>query len=90
MIHLLLYKHDGTPLGYLKSFDPNAHAPGRPYPTGDATYTARIEDALAFDDVGAALEFYRQPSVAVPVRPDGAVNRPLTVFHAEIVKRKTS
>lgn len=70
---------------YLTHFDPNAHAPGRSYPTGEIAFSHSVGRALRFETFKEALAFWGQPSTVVPVRPDGAPNRPLTAFTVEIV-----
>lgn len=70
---------------YLTYFDPNAHEPERLYPTGEVRFTHSARRALRFATLEEALTFWRQPSTVVPVRPDGAPNRPLTAFTVEIV-----
>lgn len=69
---------------YLKSFDPNRHAPARPYPTGHAEFTSDPENVLLFATVEDAIDFYHQQSAAVPIRPDGSPNRPLTAFPMDV------
>jgi hypothetical protein len=51
-------------------------------------WTGDIASALQFTDVGDALEFWRQPSRARPVRPDGRPNRPLTAYTVALVPVK--
>lgn len=53
---------------------------------GHAVWTTDAAKALRFDSAGAALDFWRQQSVAVPRRYDGKANRPLTAFTVEIEK----
>lgn len=63
-------KYDGW---YLKSFDFEAYD-GR----GADEFTQSPDEALAFPDLAAALEFrHRQPE-CMPLRPDGLPNRPMT------------
>jgi len=60
---------------YLAEYDPDAYG-GR----GAARWTEKIEEALTFPDVTAALECWKQTSTLQPVREDGKPNRPLTAF----------
>jgi hypothetical protein len=64
--------------GYVKSHRDTAC--GR----GETVFTDDPDDALQFDDSGAAFVFYRQQSKTVPLREDGRPNRPLTAFTVEI------
>lgn len=48
-------------------------------------FTDDQTDALTFATARAAMDFWRQVSVTVPVRPDGQPNRPLTQFTVELV-----
>ena len=67
---------------YLMRFDVAAHD-GRvqtPIPVWPDT-----SEAAVFDDVEAALEYWRTPSTVVPLRGDGMPNRPLTAFTVEII-----
>lgn len=73
---------------FLKSFDPDAHAPGVPYPTGFAEWTFNVNDALTFGHAGHAINFYKTQSKATPYRPDGRPNRPLTVFTVDFITLK--
>jgi hypothetical protein len=70
---------------YLKSFDPDAHAPGMPaYPTGDAEWTSVPGEAMIFPTHVEALMFWKTQSTIVPLRPDGKPNRPLTAFSVSV------
>lgn len=69
---------------WLSEFDPNAHAPGRLYPTGDAAGTLDPEQALTFESAVEATEFVMQISEVCPTRPDGKPNRPLMAFTTSI------
>ena len=79
----------GTPMGFLKTFDPEAHAKKNPYPTGSVTFTADVNEAMHFLNMQTAMEFYRQKSKLHPTRPDGKPNRPLTAYTAEFLERET-
>ena len=65
---------------YIKSFDPDEHAPGMPYPTGLVDVTKHRREALHFATAGDALAFICQQSKSVPLRPDGKPNRPLSAL----------
>lgn len=65
---------------FLKSFDPDVHAPGVPYPTGYAEWTSNLDEAMVFGNAGKAITFYRTQSTVTPFRPDGERNCPLSVF----------
>ena len=68
-------------LRWLVSYDPNASATTPPtYPTGEATFSEDASKALSFAGPGEAYTYARQVSSAVPLRPDGMPNRPLTAF----------
>lgn len=69
---------------YLKSFDPDKHEPGVPFPTGEAIGTADVSEALHFASHEDALALWKSQSTVTPLRPDGRPNRPLTFFTAEI------
>jgi hypothetical protein len=71
-------------VGYLKSFDPDARAPGRPFPTGSVAVTKDPDQAMRFASFAVAFETWRTQSTKVPKRPDGEPNRPLTAFSADI------
>jgi hypothetical protein len=68
------------PPTYVRDYDLDAHAPGQPYPTGQVRLTEDTREAKRFPSLHAALEAWREPSQAVPLRPDGEPNRPLTAF----------
>lgn len=72
------------PPEWLTAFDPDAHAPGRPYPTGMVESDADPAKAMRFDSGADALEFTMQQSTVCPFRPDGEANRPLRAFTVEI------
>lgn len=61
---------------WLESFDVEAHG-GR----GEAQFTDRVERAMRFPSMGAAMEAYKTQSKTRPARPDGRPNRPLTAFN---------
>lgn len=73
---------------YLERFDPEAHSPIGPYPTGYVWFTPTVERALLFDTVELALETWKRQSRSTPLRPDGQPNRPLTAFTMAIVPVK--
>jgi hypothetical protein len=63
---------------YIESFDPlwNQNGLG----VGHLVVTEDDKKALVFEDAKRALEFWKQQSPTVPIRPDGKPNRPLTAF----------
>jgi hypothetical protein len=66
----------GEPINaWLKSADVNAYA-GR----GHCEFTMRRDEALAFPDFVAAMDFWKLQSTVTPIRPDGKPNRPLTAY----------
>ena len=75
----------GDSEGWLQSYDLEADD-GR----GRVTLTAKREDAMTFDDAGAALKAYKSSPKCHPIREiDGKPNRPLTAFTAQIVRVDT-
>ena len=71
---------------WITRFDPDVHAPGVPYPTGDGACSPDPSEALRFASEAEAFEFWRQTSNVTPTRPDGRPNRPLTVFTVTIAE----
>jgi hypothetical protein len=67
--------------GWLKAFDVDARG-GR----GEVTLTRDKAQAIRFVDARAALEAWRTQSTVMPLRPDLRPNRPLTAYHAEILR----
>ena len=65
---------------YFASIDVDAHD-GR----GEADLTRDPDRAMLFDDVGAAMSYWRRRSTVCPTRPDGKPNRPGTAFTVEII-----
>lgn len=62
---------------YVKAYNPDA------YDTrGFAEFTNNPTEAVLFNTIDKAVEFYRQQ---VGTRPDGKPNRPLTAFSVEFV-----
>lgn len=59
---------------YVVSYDPD----------GETVLTTLIEKARRFDTAGEALVYWRQQSVACPLRPDGKPNRPLTAYTVSV------
>lgn len=51
---------------------------------GRTVLTTDKQQAKTFRSTREAFEFYRQDSQAVPLRPDGKPNRPLTAYTVEI------
>lgn len=77
---------DIDPPEWVVEFDPNVSATDPPsYPTGRLVSDPDPALALKFESYEAGLEFWRQPSVSVPLRPDGLPNRPLTAYTVEIL-----
>lgn len=62
---------------YLESYDVNGDE-GR----GVVVLTDDKAKAIRFPTMREAMEAWRQQSTAVPLRPDGEPNRPLTAYHA--------
>lgn len=71
--------HEGW---YVKSFDHEAYE-GRGY----AEFTQYQHEAMQFNDVSEAMEFWQRRAKCRPLRPDGKPNRPMTSMHAEIIKK---
>jgi|SRR5215831_4915616 len=69
---------------WLKSYDPDIHAEGAPYPTGMIETTDDPLEAMKFDSKREAMECWNTQSTVVPYRPDGRPNKPLTAFTVEI------
>lgn len=65
---------------WLKSYDPDHR---RRYPTGLVTATADPAEAKRFASAGDVLAEWMRVSAAVPRRPDGRPNRPLSAFTIE-------
>ena len=72
------------PPEWVVEFDPNRHAPGKPYPTGFLVSDADPAKAQRFATAGEAMSLVREQSTACPLRPDGRVNRPLMAFTTAI------
>ena len=64
----------------MESVDFDAHAPGRPYPTGRVIGTQDPDEAMRFVTASDAMDLVRTASSEVPTRPDGKPNRPLSAF----------
>lgn len=73
--------HDGR---FLKRYEPPPLNPDRTWGPGCIETTAKMEDALGFDDAGVAYETYKQANGTRPY--DGKPNRPLTAWTVEIAK----
>jgi hypothetical protein len=52
---------------------------------GNTLITPDPQRAKRFETNAQAFEFWRQQSKAVPLRPDGKPNRPLTAYTVEIL-----
>ena len=61
---------------YIEDFIPDTDPFGR----GEVFVTTLKQEAKQFADLEAALEFWKQQSKRMPLRPDGKPNRPLTAF----------
>lgn len=68
---------------FIKAYDPSYWPAGEEYDGGLLETTPNPDDALQFDDVGAALECWRKP---FGTRTDGKPNRPLTAFTCEVAR----
>lgn len=81
-------QHPGAPFiapgTYLKS-----HV-DTPCGRGETVFTDRIHEALTFLSPMEAMQFWQQQSLAVPLRPDGKPNRPLTAFTCEIAPKEVA
>ena len=74
--------HDGQ---FVQEYDPNRNDESdRPH-TVYLTTTLNLLEAKKFDNVAAALEFWKLTDERCPLRPDGEPNRPLTAFSVEVV-----
>lgn len=65
---------------YLKFFDPETDDG-----LGFGMFCLSIKDAMEFDSVAAALDFWNQQSTVKPIREDGLPNRPLTCTTVQVV-----
>jgi hypothetical protein len=72
-------EYDGT---YVVRYDPTAY--DAEHKGGILEVTHDPEHARYFDQPGHALECWRQTSGRT--RPDGKADRPLTAFHAMVIK----
>jgi hypothetical protein len=70
---------DFEPLGYLKAFDPEAHAG-----LGEARFTDNKAEALRFKDAPAAFSCWTLVPKSRPERSDGKPNKPLTAYTIEV------
>lgn len=68
-------KEFGPPPLYLKSFNANSY-----HGLGAAGLTPNLDEALKFDTMANALNFWKTQSTLKPLRPDGKPNRPLTAY----------
>ena len=64
---------------YVKYFDFEAYNG-----EGGGLFTDDPDEAMEFVNPGAAMDFWRTPSLTVPVRPDGKPNKPMTCCTIEI------
>lgn len=73
------------PNEWVVSFDPDVSATDPPtFPTGSCESDPDPAKALRFPAFIDAAEFWKTQSTAVPFRPDGEPNRPLTAFMVAI------
>lgn len=63
---------------YIQNYDPEWGAIGRVWTTPDPA------KAMHFEDLAAALEFWKTESKTKPLRPDGKPNRPMTALTIEV------
>lgn len=79
-IAIFLVALRGRPINeWLTGYDPDATQPGAGA-TGIIEASGNIRKALRFASIQDAIGYSRQVSTAMPVRPDGEPNRPLTAF----------
>ncbi len=52
---------------------------------GRGVFTSNVEDAMEFETVSAAAEFWKTVPKCRPIREDGEPNRPLTCSTVEIL-----
>jgi hypothetical protein len=73
---------------FVKAYDPTVHRKDGGYNGGLLEFTPDRQQALAFEDVGEALEKWRQPAGCAchGRRSDSKLNRPLTAYTVEVVK----
>lgn len=76
---------DGTPgpVGYLKSYDPEAHDG-----LGQVVLTLELTEAHEFSSVEAALAARYAIPKCRPRREDGRPNRPMLAFSCEILSKQ--
>lgn len=70
---------------FLKTFDFEA-CDGR----GHGTFTKDVEEAMEFETIKAATEFWMTSPKCRPTREDGEPNRPLTASSVEIFLKSTT
>jgi hypothetical protein len=61
---------------YIQEFHPDTD----PLGLGEVITTPHADMAKQFADFESAIEFWKQQSKRMPLRPDGKPNRPLTAF----------
>lgn len=80
---------NGTPCPiagqFLKTFDFEADG-GR----GHGTFTKNVEEAMEFETIREATEFWQTSPKCKPLREDGEPNRPLTSSSIEIMLKSTT
>jgi hypothetical protein len=72
---------EGLPVGYLKSYNPDAHAG-----EGFAEFTGRIGDAMKFITVADAWDLIMTVPCDRPYRADSKPNLPLRAFDLQIIE----
>lgn len=73
------WPQDGRP-AYVRRFDPDANGG-----LGEVIWTQDVRLAWRFRDQVEAMEYWRQPSTVLPLRPDGKPNRPLTAYSISVI-----
>lgn len=53
---------------------------------GNVVFTQKREEAKQFATPAEAFEYYCRQSTVAPLRDDGKPNRPLTAYHAVLLK----
>jgi hypothetical protein len=68
---------------YLAAYDPDADDGSGS--VGVAEWTAFLDAAMVFPSLREAHATWTLTSTRIPTRPDGQPNRPLTMWHIEVV-----
>lgn len=70
---------------WVVSMDPDVSDTDPPtYPTGFLVTTSDPAEALLFPSFRQAANYWMKQSAAVPLRPDGQPNRPMTAYSVTI------